>query len=179
MNFDIFSKKASPFYDEVLTACRRIISMDGMPAKVEMEPSAYVLQGNTFKVRTTKGLFSFWLGVNGPRLFFITHARDIDPERARAVFSFCFGGAQKVGWDINFEPLDNGVSIWGTCMTDRRTSLTEKSQNSTQGLNHEPVFHLTEDGLFWALDVAMMVQSWIRTSERNKIECHEMEPAPL
>lgn len=173
------SEQTEPFYAEVLSACRRIVATNGERAEASMTQSAYVLPGHTYQVQTSQGTFRFWLGVNGPRLFFIVYAKGITVDRARDAFSFCFGGAEKVGWEINYEPIEDGVSMWATCMTERTMPLVELCPATTLGLSHDPVFKLTEYGRFWAIDIAMMAQSWVRTSERQRIESHDKEPAPL
>ena len=174
-----YSEQNRPFYDEVLAGCSRIVATSGELAEARMATSAYVLPGMSYQIHTSTGVFRFWLGINGPRLFFIVYVKGIDADRAREAFSFCFGGAKKVGWEVNYEPLDNGVSVWATCMTDRSIPMLEKSLHNTRGVNRDPVLFLAEYGQFWATDIAMMVQSWVRTSERLGIECHDKEPAPL
>jgi hypothetical protein len=153
------------FFVELENACKRIIGMSGEHLTVRMKPTEYVISGYSITVTTNEGLpFPFWIGVNGPRLFFIAYV-DATPEIATHAFQFCFGGARKVGWDVNYEKIDSGTSIWATCMTDRDRPLSGES--------------ITEEGRFWAADIAMMVQSWVRTCERNQIRRHKLEPAPL
>lgn len=165
-------RQTAPFYDGIVEACLRIVGMDGQHPDVAMTNTSYVLPGRTCWVKTGTADYAFWVGINGPRLFFIAWLADITPEKARDVFKFCFGGAEKVGWQINYEPLEGGgVSVWANCMTDREKPLTAPSASAQYGL--------TDDGLFWVTDIAMMVQSWIRTSERHGIKCHAKEPAPL
>jgi len=158
-------------YEEIERACGRIIGMSGDCAKVETTQTEYVLKGRTIKVITQKGEFPFWIGINGPRLFFIAYVNEDHQERVQDVFRFCFGGAEKVGWKFNCEGIEGGTSIWATCMTDRERPLVAGS-NSDEAV-------LTEEGLFWATDVAMMAQSWVRTCERENIQRHRLDPAPL
>lgn len=174
-----FHKMAEPLYDHIGLACQRIVGTDGELASVEMSKTMFVLDGRTFNIRTGTNTFRFWFGANGPRLFFIAYMRELDPARAREAFAFCFGGAAKVGWELNYEPIENGVSIWATCMTEKAAPLVQVRPGVTRGLSNDETFEITADGHFWATDVAMMVQSWIRTSERLGFACHEMEPAPL
>lgn len=167
----------APIYSALAEVCRRIVCTDGMLATVEVKPTNYVLDGRTFVVRTSSGDYPFWLGVNGPRLFFIAYVTGVDAEAAQREFAFCFGGAAKVGWEMNYEPIENGVSIWATCMTDRTLPLVIEDKNVTINNGRKGV--LTQEGAFWVNDIAMMVQSWVRTCERKSIRRHEMEPAPL
>lgn len=172
-------RKTAPFYLEVVDVCLRIVCSDGTHPEVQMTDTAYVLPGRTCWLTTASGEFKFWVGINGPRLFFIAWMADITPERAKDVFQFCFGGAEKVGWQVNYEPLDGGgVSVWANCMTDPDKPLTAPS-DSAGFTTAQSNYTLTDDGLFWVTDIAMMVQSWIRTSERHAIKCHPKEPAPL
>ncbi len=154
-----------PFYMEVERACKRIIGMSGDLVSVSMKNTEYVLSGYTVTITTKQGSqFPFWTGVNGPRLFFIAFVA-AGHETAKDVFQFCFGGAEKVGWEVKYEKIETGTSIWATCMTNRDRPLINDA--------------LTEEGIFWATDIAMMVQSWVRSCERSNIKRHHMEPAPL
>lgn len=164
-----------PIYEEIGHACRRVVAMLGDFAEVDSKPTAYVIEGRIFNVTTKLGRFTFWVGINGPRLFFIVNMKNISVEEAEKTFSFCFGGAEKVGWNTNYQPMYNGVSIWSTCTTDRDRALSILRDESADPIAVE----LTEEGLFWVTDIAMMVQSWIRTCERTKMVCHDIDPAPL
>jgi hypothetical protein len=131
--------------------------------------TAYVIRGNAVNIATATGQFPFWVGVNGRRLFFIANV-SVDPKAAEHAFQFCFGGAQAVGWKINYQPIEGGTSIWGTCMTTDGVVARSAVERCS----------LSEEGLFWATDIAMMVQSWVRTCERAGIGSHPtMAPAPL
>jgi hypothetical protein len=173
------NRKSAALFDGLLAVCKRIVASDGSVPAVSMRETSYVLNGHTYTLQTTKGEFSFWFGANGPRLFFIAYVAGLDAEKAKADFAFCFGGAAKVGWQMNYEPIDAGVSIWATCMTDEGRALVQAKENCTVGLSGEQMYELTDYGTFWVTDIAMMVQSWVRTSERCGISCHDMEPAPL
>ncbi|MGX9221847.1 hypothetical protein ACWV27_26120 (plasmid) [Massilia varians] len=172
-----FKRLAAPIYGALVEACKRIVCTDGSIAVVEVKETNYVLDGRTISVRTQEGEFPFWVGVNGPRLFFIAYISGADAETAKREFAFCFGGAAKVGWEMNYEPIDDGVSIWATCMTDRALPLVEEDPKIS--MDYAPKVTLTAEGAFWVNDIAMMVQSWVRTCERRNIRRHEKEPAPL
>jgi hypothetical protein len=150
---------ADAFNDEIHETCSRIIAVSGERVTVSSKEAGYILDGRIFTVRTECGDFPFWIGVNGPRLFFIAYVADIDEVRARTVFRFCFGGAEKVGWQVNYQKIDGGVSLWATCMTSAALPLTL-------------------DG-FWGRDIALMAQAWVRTCEREQIQRHKLDPAPL
>ena len=173
------NRKAAALFDGLTAVCKRIVASDGQMPTVTIKETSYVLTGRTYTLSTAQGDFSFWFGANGPRLFFIAYVAGLEPNKAQDAFAFCFGGTAKVGWQLNYEPIENGVSIWATCMTDESRTLVQPKANCTTGLSAEPIFEMTEYGSFWVTDIAMMVQSFIRTSERCGIACHAMEPAPL
>lgn len=170
-------KLNATFYQEIENACLRIVGTSGDLAAVETTKTHYVIEGITFNIKTNRGVFPFWIGINGPRIFFIAYVGGIEKDQAAQSFGFCFGGAEKVGWQINYEPIDDGVSIWATCMTDRNFPLSVKQEHVRE--SGRATYSLTADGLFWATDIAMMVQSWVRTCERKNIDRHSLEPAPL
>lgn len=172
-----FKHLSTPIYEGLALACGRIVCTDGKLAKIEVKSTDYVLDGRTFSVQTSAGEFPFWVGVNGPRLFFIAYISGADAQLAKEQFAFCFGGAAKVGWEMNYEPIDGGVSIWATCMTDRALPLVLEDANKI--VDFKAKASLTQEGAFWVNDIAMMVQSWVRTCERKNIQRHELEPAPL
>jgi hypothetical protein len=150
---------AASFNDEIHETCSRIVAVSGERVTVSSKEAGSILDGRMFMVRTEHGDFPFWIGINGPRLFFIAYIADIDEERAKSVFRFCFGGAEKVGWQVNYQEIDGGVSLWATCMTSAALPLT---------LNG-----------FWGRDIALMVQAWIHTCEREQIQRHKLDPVPL
>lgn len=151
--------------------------MLGDCADVESSVTTYVIEGRIFNVKTQLGTFPFWVGINGPRLFFIVNMKGLTVEEAQRHFGFCFGGAEKIGWNTVYQPMYNGgISIWSTCTTDRELPLASHDNTYSHG---QPIPNLTEEGLFWATDIAMMVQSWIRTCEREKLKCSDILPAPL
>lgn len=166
----------TPMYEEIGKACSRVVAMLGDLAEVESTVTSYVVEGRVYNVKTQLGTYTFWVGINGPRLFFIVNMKGLDVKDAKEHFEFCFGGAEKVGWNTVYQPMYNGVSIWSTCTTDKARPLAE---HTNRYIENKPVADLTEEGLFWATDIAMMVQSWIRTCERSKLHCHDIPPAPL
>lgn len=157
----------------------KLVCMGGTMANVNVSKTDYVVNGYTFVVESGENRYAFWLGVNGPRLFFVTYVV-AEKSVAKEVFNFCLGGAEKVGWGFNFEPTGDGeiLSIWGSCMTDVSRPLAQFSP--TVRANGQPIVELTAHGVFWMTDIAMMAQSLIRTSERQKIvQPLGVLPAPL
>lgn len=113
----------------------------------------------------------FWFGVNERRLFFICYL-DGAAGAMESKLKFCFGGAAKVGWDVNYEPIEDAdrpaCSVWATCMAPGSLVDVQDGQPS-----------LTKDGQFWVTDVAMMVQSLQRTAARSQFSCLDRPPEPL
>jgi hypothetical protein len=175
---------AEAFFKEVAKACERIVTMDGDHPSISIKPTAYVIDGRTISVKTGRGEFPFWLGLNGHRIFFIVYMGEIDVTAAKDFYKFTFGGAHKMGWDVNVEPIADGVSIWCTFTSDPSKPLAFSNEADgrpagSAASDQQDEAGITKEGLFWAADIAMMVQSWIRTSERGNLIRHDMDPAPL
>lgn len=170
----IFHDKFYRALDESLSKC---IATHG-PVTVESVKTSYVIEGRLYTVKSRGADGSplvevkFWTGVNDKRLFFITYIGE-KPDYCKDLFQFTFGGAEKICWEFNYEAINGealGTSIWGTCKSDGY--LMERPRPN---LPEE----LTRTGRFWATDIAMMVQSQIRTMERNDIKCLARNPEPL
>lgn len=141
--------------------------------------------GRGYRLSIDSKDYLLWFGLNVKRLFSIyfvvvdtennhfktntnynSSATDYVKWLQEDVFKFTFGGAIKVGYSVNFELVKvdsvDLVSIWCTnnCEKDFLFSSSEK--------------------LFWAQDLAMMTESFIRTSLRKNIKIsHKIQPAPL
>lgn len=124
--------------------------------------------------------FRLWIGLNINRLFviyFVPCAGNGKSSVAlaaelKSVFRYTFGGAEKVGYAINFEAVepDNGhegfVSIWMTVTAEGDFLYSPREK------------------LFWAQDIAMMTESFLRTAARSRIDLSLEEralpkPGPL
>lgn len=177
-NFDNSDISHEAFYsvlEETLLKCQATHSK----VTVEQEVTTHVIDGRLFTVQSydMNGQpflkIKFWVGVNDTRLFYITYI-ETSASKCKEIFQFCFGGAVKVGWAINYEaivgfPLTT-TSVWATCQSNEY--LMERPRPN---LPEE----LTRKGRFWAVDIAMMVQSQIRTMERHFIMCSKYNPEPL
>lgn len=108
------NRMTAPFYDGIVEACLRIVGMDGKHPAVSMTETSYVLAGRTCWIKTDSDEYAFWVGINGPRLFFIAYIKDIDVPRARDVFAFSFGGADVVA---AVDYLASAPFVTGTLMT--------------------------------------------------------------
>ena len=159
----------------------KIVCTDGSLATVSLRRTDYVTTGYLFEIGTKVGKYPVWVGANGPRLFFITYIV-ITPDLAQERFKFCFGNAQKVGWDFNYESSlrSDFVSVWGTCMTDSNKAFCAPLAKAVVGDNRMAAVKMTDYGQFWATDIAMMTQSFVRVCERHSLSAPVgIEPAPL
>lgn len=113
--------------------------------------------------------FRLWVGLNVSRIFviyFVPLADGLTEARLREAFRFTFGGAEKIGFQVNFEKAEvKGVpvmSIWA---------------NVAAGGD---LLYSPREKLFWAQDIAMMTESFLRTAHRNGIAlAGAPEPGPL
>lgn len=154
------------FVQAAANRCQLVRTMSGATPQVRVLPTQFVLDGAVIELHgPATPVYSFWLGLNHRRLFWIANMH-CDSPRAEAVYQWCFSGAAKVGWSTSFQPFDNGTSVWATCL-------------SADDLFGSAVDQLSAGGEFWATDIAMMAQSWLRTSEREGISCSRTPPAPL
>lgn len=166
------------FFDQVEERLLRIRPMKG-GVTVKRRATNFVMDGEHYTVASDDPDFAdmaivFWLGLNEHRMIFITYL-DRDKSDCTEIFKFCFAGALKAGWSINFEELDHhmvevlsGCSVWGGCSADE-PMVDMRSEHAS----------LTRAGNFWATDVAMMVQSILRTAERNGVASLSRLPEPL
>jgi hypothetical protein len=126
--------------------------------------------GHSFLLESGEFKFRMWVGLNVRRLFVIYFLERPEEtgfaEKVAKIFQFTFGGAEAVGFKANYEQAvvdgEAILSIWLTTPTepDLLTSPNEK--------------------LFWAQDIAMMTESYIRTSLRNDLKIFtRCLPGPL
>jgi hypothetical protein len=167
-----FDNAMAAFHDALAGRLRKVQQTSGNPLEVEIQISTYVIPGFHYQVHADQGqTYMIWIGANFKRLFFITRL-NVDVEKAKEVFRFTFGGAEAVGWHMNYEPVGDGeVSIWATRLCDEPLVLENDKQ--------EEHVALTKSGAFWAIDIGMMVQSMIRTAQRNQIKPSPILPEPL
>ncbi len=167
------------FFDQVEERLNRIRPMKGS-VTVNRRPTNFVMDGEHFTVGSDDSDYvdmaiTFWLGLNEHRMIFITYLNR-EQDDCKQIFQFSFAGAEKAGWSINYEALDHhmaggvlsGCSVWGSCSSNQ--AMVDWS--SEHG-------NLTPAGHFWATDVAMMVQSVLRTAERHGVASLEKMPEPL
>jgi hypothetical protein len=130
--------------------------------------------GNLFLLEGANGFrFKLWVGLNVYRIFVIyfvdSAGKDANyTDRLRDIFQFTFGGAEKIGFHTFYERAqpdgEDVVSIWMSA-TVKETFLTSPTEK-----------------LFWAQDVAMMTQSFLRTAVRYRKDVKittKVDPGPL
>lgn len=169
--------------DQVLTrllpqCLGRITDAQGAPVDVSVgDPSGVV--GRAYDLQTPDTRLRFWVGLNVHRAivaYFCELPGDDtgDDFRARLleVFAPTLGGARAVGYTeptIQFESVDGYrfASLWLTWnLADKHGSDDFLTNTPTQ--------------LFFAQDIALMTQSFLRTAQRHGIRiATKIEPMPL
>lgn len=180
---DIFDAAA----DHFLLACEerfsKVVGHNSSGVTSESFVTHFVIPGREFTLSDGNHCLTFWVGINGGRIFFITRYIG-EPEGLREVFRFSLGGAEKIGWDFYYEKVEHAgeekspvseTSIWGTVDTGHK--LTAKRATARREGELDNV--LTDEGCFWVNDIAMMLQSLLRTSQRHNIINGTTPPAPL
>lgn len=132
--------------------------------------------GANYELKTANTQIKMWVGINVDRViisYFIE--RTISTERIKDIFKYTFGGAESVGYKVNFEEAktishnEEVLSIWCTWPT-----ISDSSQLATDLLSNP------EKKLFIIQDIAMMTQSFLRTAERQDINAYPAsDPGPL
>lgn len=148
-------RRARFFLNALAERSALIVGHSGRPVHVASRRTDYVIPGVLIAISDGDHSNHAWIGVNERRLFYIQRFR-LDAASLERVFHFCFGGATKVGWTFNFEPVgDEEVSVWGTLWP--QMAFTETAGESTiredSGLV-APMLQLTPDGHFWVNDLA-------------------------
>lgn len=117
--------------------------------------------------------FKIWVGINVYRVFVIyfvdaNRKRNNYTDRLKEIFQYTFGGAEQIGFHPFYERTkaegQDIVSIWMSA-TVKDTFLTSPTEK-----------------LFWAQDVAMMTQSFLRTALRHGDSVNiqtNIDPRPL
>lgn len=162
-------RRARYFLNALVERCRLIVGQSGRPVHITSTRTDYVIPGVLIAVTDDGHTSHVWMGVNERRLFYIQRFR-LALSDVETLFHFCFGGATKVGWTFNFEPVgDKEVSVWGTMWP--QTTFTESSGSTVREENSlvAPLLQLTSDGHFWVNDLAMMLQSSFRVAQRHGV----------
>lgn len=132
--------------------------------------------GTNYCLKTPNIEAKLWVGLNVDRIiicYFLP--RTLPTEHMRQVFRYTFGGAESVGYKVNYEEAtikatsEDILSIWCTW-----PAIQDSSSLATELLSNP------EKKLFIIQDIAMMTQSFIRTAQRNNLTAStEADPGPL
>lgn len=125
--------------------------------------------GATYRIRSGDQALMLWVGLNVSRLtviYWLAGGDGLDAARCRQLFQFTFGGAAKVGFDVFYEDARGPdgqpiVSIWAAVKAG------------------ENLLTVPAERLFWMQDIAMMTESFWRTTLRHGLALADAEPSPL
>jgi hypothetical protein len=153
----------------------RITDTQGVPLVVEVGAGSGIV-GRAYALQSPNTRLRLWVGLNVHRAivaYFCElpdgEADDAFRSRLRRIFENTINGARAVGYDepnIQIEQIDGYrfASIW----------LTWNLEGKEDFLTHPPT------QLFFAQDVALMTQSFLRTAQRHGIRmATPIEPMPL
>lgn len=165
----------------------RITDHRGRSFHVEVEPPSGVV-GRAYRLATDAVEMRFWIGLNvsrailcifiAPKLGVEENAFKVEVQR---VFATTLNGAKSVGYSdpsLEFEniPADDGnervLTLW--------LSWDLLQQTGEGGAHREDFLTDAPMQLFFAQDVALMVQSFVRASERHGIHLTtRLSPTPF
>ena len=129
--------------------------------------------GATYRMQSGPHELKVWVGLNVSRLFtifWLSVPADVSTQvyikDLQQHFEFTFRGAAQIGYHTSYEAaeLADGthiVSIWSS-VDAKHNLLTEPSRR-----------------LFWLQDMAMMTESFWRTSLRHELTASTLDPSPL
>jgi hypothetical protein len=175
-NLAMLTEKTHKLLQEQLPAVlRKIEDSQGHKAKVSHSTINNIF-GTNYLLETPTISVKLWICLNVDRViicYFIN--RTLPTEQIRQIFRYTFGGAESVGYKVNFEEAsikatgEDILSIWCTW-----PAIQDSSNLATELLSNP------EKKLFIIQDIAMMTQSFIRTAERNELETvTRADPGPL
>jgi hypothetical protein len=150
---------------------------DSHGQKLEVAVSAINnIFGANYRLHNKNTKTKMWVGFNVDRIivaYFLKTTESV--ETIKDIFQYTFGGAESVGYKVNFEQAtiknsgEQVLSIWCTW-----PGMQDGTNISTDLLNSP------DKKLFIIQDIAMMTQSFIRTAERNSVNIFtDADPAPL
>lgn len=174
-NIDILKTKTDQFLTQhAPKVLRRIEDNDGDNPEIDISAPNNIF-GVNYILKTSGAQMKMWLGLNVDRVIVIYFIKGISVEEAKNIYKYTFGGAETVGYNINYEttmlPKNNEeiISIWCTW-----PKIQNADNLATDLLNHP------EKKLFIIQDIAMMTQSFMRTSQRAKVNIFtDGNPGPL
>jgi len=171
----LVSKTERLLLKQLPAVLERIEDSNGHKPKVQVSKMNNIFGAN-YRLDTPGVATKMWVGFNVDRIIiaYFLPARQAS-ETMRETFRYTFGGAESVGYKVNYEEAtikDSGeriISIWCTW-----PAIQDSSHLSTELLSNP------EKKLFIIQDIAMMTQSFIRTAERNSVDIlTQCDPGPL
>jgi hypothetical protein len=182
-NIDDLKKRTDDFLKRVVRSSLETIAISdvgifGMECTVSSrkENIGYVFHLKTSNSSLQEGAplvqAKVWIGLNVHRFLIIyyldatAYQPDIFVEHAKDVFSFTLAGAHSVGYKEVFQPAvvagENICSVWLVANADKDLLTDPRSK------------------LFWAQDIAMMTESFLRSAYRSGISFFpKSDPGPL
>jgi hypothetical protein len=173
---DVLLKKTDAFLEELLPQVLQRVS----PSYALRHKGSEVVKlgrsdifGAAYELSCDDKRIQLWVGLNVSRLIVIYWVvMPVDKSSVEAmthfekIYQYTFGGAKKVGFTTHFEPFTSpsGVqimSIWSSIKLEQNLLLQPS------------------DRLFWMQDIAMMTESFWRTSLRHGVALSREEPSPL
>jgi hypothetical protein len=173
---DVLQKKTEAFLEELLPKVLERVS----PSYLARHQGSEVIKlgrsdifGAAYELSADSKRVQLWVGLNVSRLIVIYWAVMPEGQSKHAavahfenIYQYTFGGAKKVGFTTNYEtftsPKGNQlISIWSSVKLDQNLLLQPS------------------DRLFWMQDIAMMTESFWRTSLRHNVALSHEEPSPL
>lgn len=182
---DDLKRRQEAFLTETLPDALRSVNLEETAAEIPVEVMAERdVFGRNYELTVGGRTYDFWFGLNVFRIFSIYFVPiDLENPAFRAgrsscgqsdfiawlrdeVFEFTFGGAEKIGYSVNFEVVEvdakRFVSIWAVVVCD------------------SDFLDRPELMLFWAQDLAMMTESFIRNAVRADLKFDaEVSPRPV
>jgi hypothetical protein len=161
-------------------ALGRIADHRGQLARVEVGARSGIV-GHAYHLHFPDAAMRFWVGLNVNRLIFAVfiappgdEAEEAFEARVRRVFRPTLEGAREVGYGepkLQFATHE-GVRLLSLWLT---WDLSAKASHAEQDfLTHAPM------QLFLVQDLALMVQSFVRTAQREGVQLSTpIEPMPL
>lgn len=147
----------------------------GVKLDVSVSPINNIFGAN-YRLENSNIKTKMWVGFNVDRIIVAYYLKtDESVDTIRTIFQYTFGGAESVGYKVNYEPAtikstgEQVLSIWCTW-----PGMQNHADISNELLNSP------DKKLFIIQDIAMMTQSFIRTAERNAVNIFtDADPAPL
>lgn len=151
----VLKQKTQDFLEnQVPSALALLKTPRGAPVLIKFDGFQDVF-GARYRVQFDDASWPIWVGLNVDRLiviYFVVGNQD-DIQVQKEHFSFCFGGAQKVGFDYFAQAAERAdeaiICHWVT------------------GRDKEGIISRADKRLFWSQDLAMMTSSFLRTAQRH------------